>query len=164
MLHILWNRALPLRRRLYVRIGIGITRRRVRMLFLCADKLTLIAGIRVDMLRLRGLLTDQHTLLVEAFIRVRVILAFLLPADQNPSGLIAFVRMLMNLRALLLPADQNARITLFAMRMLFLSAISLIRHRDRRQNQRIGRTEYDHSSQHRHCAAPSLLTQMRLQV
>ncbi len=151
--------ALPDVRRFQIGFGIGIAEQRMLVLFLVADQRFLIAGVAVLMRSGTGsalaLGADQNGFHAVAFVRVRMLRAFLLTAGEHELGLIAGVRVFVNVLVGAECADQLTFIAFLVVRMRFLAAVGLARHGDGGQDQCIRRAEHDDAGQNGHELAPA---------
>ena len=146
------------------RFRMPVRLRNLLLLFLAADQRLFIAaavlGMRMpfDHLWLRA---DEIAFFVVAIIRVLVqrIFAFLQTAGQNLFIIVARRRMDMPLRlhhVKFFVAEQHRLVAFIPVPVLLHAAVSLLRHCNGRQNQRIRRAEHDHRRQRHDRAAPAL--------
>ena len=151
--------ALPDVRRFQIGFWVGIAEQRMLVLFLAADQRFLIAGVAVLMRSGTGsalaLGADQNGFHAVAVGGVCMLRAFLLTAGQHELGLVAGVRVLVNIFVRAERADQLALIAFLGVRMRFLAAAGLARHGDGGQDQRIRRAEHDDAGQNGHELAPT---------
>ena len=151
--------ALPDVRRFQIGFWVGIAEQRMLALFLVADQRFLIAGVAVLMRSGTGsalaLGADQNGFHAVAVGGVCMLRAFLLTAGQHELGLVAGVRVFVNVLVGAERADQLALIAFLGVHMRFLSAVGLARHGDGGQDQRIRRAEHDDAGQNGHELAPA---------
>ena len=151
--------ALPDVRRFQIGFWVGIAEQRMLVLFLAADQRFLIAGVAVLVRSGTGsalaLGADQNGFHAVAVGGVCMLRAFLLTAGQHELGLVAGVRVLVNIFVRAERADQLALIAFLGVRMRFLAAVGLARHGDGGQDQRIRRAEHDDAGQNGHELAPA---------
>ena len=151
--------ALPDIRRFQIGFWVGIAEQRMLVLFLAADQRFLIAGVAVLMRSGTGsalaLGADQNGFHAVAVGGVCMLRAFLLTAGQHELGLVAGVRVLVNIFVRAERADQLTFIAFLVVRMLFFAAVGLARHGDGGQDQCIRRAEHDDAGQNGHELAPA---------
>ena len=137
---------LPVVLGLQVGARVGVAGQTVGVLLQGAGQHPLVAFLRVPVAfaLLQG--ADQRPDRLVAFLRVGVIRPLLQGADQLPHRLIAFVRVDMAL-ALLQGADQIDGVAAVGVGVLNLAAVGRLLQRDGRQDQSVGRTEYNQARQ-----------------